>query len=1200
MAAFDISRKATNPLNHYTDVLMQQGRVQTDADWNEAVWIENEDQRRTQVDIIGRYGSPDNGFKIQKKPNLTEGYVDFTILAGTIYLGGLRLEMDEVETFRLQKDWLQKDDSAFKIPSLNPGEETFDLVYLEAWQHPVSAVEDSSLFEVALGGPDTTTRLRNMRRVSLFRNTGSAECPISWKKLRTEWEDAQFGRINQDNELLTNSTLNVSFIDAGPADDLCSPSVAGGYLGAENQAIRVQITDFYPAINAGLFTWGFDNAAPLYRVTLSSGGTIVHMVTEPKDQYHWPMAGQVVEFLPWSAVLPNNEKIAEHSGLLRKVALSFSPDNDSSFVLESAVPANFGNTWEQRADAAALADGDKYFYMRVWNRGSDRQSPDAIPFMSGMPVKLGNTGLQVTFSGTELASFNTILDNFWVIAARPGTTQSKSIVPWELTTTGIGPHGVRRFYAPLAIIRWTNINGVISPEVIHDCRKRFRPLTEQECCCTFTVGDGLNSKGDFNSIQEAIDNLPPDGGNICVLAGIHDANVVIDYRRKIKISGCGDQTIVRSLSDKNSPIFLIRHSQQIQLDHLILFTLDGTAIDVVDELNLVTPSEEITIRENRILAFTHAIRVHCLQNLNGDNNIKILYNQIGMFDKPGGDVAVFTLADDVLIEQNRLVVIPAPEKDPNDPQPQPPGEPFDPCADPQKMYASNPKFRQLVLLALRYLAVYVPKGIPKQWETLGGIQIGGGSERVQLIRNEIIGGKGNGITLGHSLKQSLPHESQQKLFSTSIYDLTIEKNLIREMGLSGIGVLLRPDERSEISLIHIENCCITENNIMYCFQQEIDENERFFLTDQLPISAISLAFCEDCIIRENWLEENGKQQLQPVCGIFVLFTEKIDISNNRVINNGPDVQRINRSNLNVRAGILIFLAFKLPQLNNATTRVQATNNTSNSLLATNNLYPAFDSVPAAKVHDNIVSQPLGLAFFLIAIGPISVVSNQFCSQGINRNEIFSTLAGTVFILNLGLSKDLPGIFTVSLINWKYVNPSMAVGSSARASTSPASVIYRFWPSGKTMYTANQAMLDLRSVGIERCLSSQLILSLDDIAFVSNQSECAGFVGVATPSPNLQLDTVICNTFLFSISTRCNDNRFTDGFTATKFSLVSLALLNTAMGNQATHCLIVPFWIFRRKALNILLDVFECEKDKLELELNRELNFGDPRFNVGTF
>ena len=30
----------------------------------------------------------------------------------------------------------------------------------------------------------------------------------------------------------------------------------------------------------------------------------------------------------------------------------------------------------------------------------------------------------------------------------------------------------------------------------------------------------------------------------------------------------------------------------------------------------------------------------------------------------------------------------------------------------------------------------------------GGIQIGGGSEQVRIINNEIIGGKGNGITLG--------------------------------------------------------------------------------------------------------------------------------------------------------------------------------------------------------------------------------------------------------------------------------------------------------------------------------------------------------------------------------------------------------------------------------------------------------------------
>ena len=52
--SFDISRNTFNPRKDYSGVVMQQGRVQLDADWNE--WLA-ELSRRMQagtLDILGR------------------------------------------------------------------------------------------------------------------------------------------------------------------------------------------------------------------------------------------------------------------------------------------------------------------------------------------------------------------------------------------------------------------------------------------------------------------------------------------------------------------------------------------------------------------------------------------------------------------------------------------------------------------------------------------------------------------------------------------------------------------------------------------------------------------------------------------------------------------------------------------------------------------------------------------------------------------------------------------------------------------------------------------------------------------------------------------------------------------------------------------------------------------------------------------
>ena len=64
----DFSRQRFNPANDFNSVLMQQGRVQLDADWNEWNEILDRRWRSETIDIIGRGVVPletPNGFEIQ-------------------------------------------------------------------------------------------------------------------------------------------------------------------------------------------------------------------------------------------------------------------------------------------------------------------------------------------------------------------------------------------------------------------------------------------------------------------------------------------------------------------------------------------------------------------------------------------------------------------------------------------------------------------------------------------------------------------------------------------------------------------------------------------------------------------------------------------------------------------------------------------------------------------------------------------------------------------------------------------------------------------------------------------------------------------------------------------------------------------------------------------------------------------------------
>src|SRR5690606_34093793 len=128
MTTKDISRHLFQPARHYGGLRMQQGRKILDADYNERAMIDAEDRRLALTDVIGAHGSADDGFKIED-PKLND--YDFTIRAGSYYLGGLRLSLDHDETYRTQRGWLQSSRKGVGHPSL-PNVLRDDLVFLVA------------------------------------------------------------------------------------------------------------------------------------------------------------------------------------------------------------------------------------------------------------------------------------------------------------------------------------------------------------------------------------------------------------------------------------------------------------------------------------------------------------------------------------------------------------------------------------------------------------------------------------------------------------------------------------------------------------------------------------------------------------------------------------------------------------------------------------------------------------------------------------------------------------------------------------------------------------------------------------------------------------------------------------------------------------------------------------------------------------
>lgn len=1080
MATIDLSRSATDYRKHFTSVRAQMGRVLTDDDQNENERIHGEDMRRSRVDIIGPAGSPDDGFSIQN-PVITGGSIDFDIVAGTFYLGGNRLTLEATETFQVQSDWLNMDPSDMPLAPAGP---RFDLVYLECWQQAVSAVEDSELFEVALGGPDTSTRMRLMRRVRAFANAAVGDCEQDWATLTGTWTAGGLGTLSNQAELVVDTKLQVGFVP-GPAGDLCSPAIAGGYLGADNQAIRVQLVD------ASHFTWGFDNAAPLYRVQVGNNAVgqrrKITMLTEPRDQAHWPVAQQIVELLPWSAVLPNEEKVSEVHGLLAVVDTSYNPDTKELF-LTADVPAGFGEEWLNRPDNAALQP--EFFFMRVWNRGSDTASPPAISFVNGTPVTLGDTGLSVTFTGNDHHP-----DDYWIIAARPESPNL--VVPWVLEA-GRGPHGIRRWYTPLAVIQWTPGAG---GKVTHDCRQKFPPLTHIRGCCTYTVGDGTHSFGDFTSIQKAIDSLPPEGGEVCIRPGVYAENIAITNLHDVRVHGCGSQTLLKDDGNATNPVITIQDSQHIEVSGL---AIEAEAVIGVQLTSTDAAEQNQAGLEHISLDALHVIaRDTSAMNCSGGRWISIEHNEIEAIEltqplggpsTAGLDPLLFVRADDVLIERNSLRAT----------------------------------------------------GSRRPVTATGGLQIGGGSERVAIRRNLIQGGNGNGITLGSitfvapagapggpapaggggatvagttgftvdengCLVPGTPATPQDPNGNPltpqsdgDLLDIRILDNEIRDMGESGISTV----RFFTAGIIAIRGLDVELNRILHCVQLELGDNP-FDPKIPLGFGGVSLMAVERFTLRDNFIEANGRSFIDPICGVYILLARGFIAENNQILDNGPATQTNKQPTAGPRGGI--FIAFASTPLSGVEETGERT------------------GFPATKITANTILSPLGRALTLIAKGLVSVSDNELTSRGVEAG--LGIIGAAVFVLNLGLTYEIAeftGFRTMAL----------------NQPRTEASVKTRLSAGGEILFTDNQVLLAPPVEAGKLVFSSVELLSLDDVEFEDNQCEA-----------RMGLEFLVANGFVLAWSTRMSGNRFEESILP-GFSGITLAVMNCTSMNQGTRCFLV--------------------------------------------
>ncbi len=526
--SFDISRLTFNPLKDYFGVVMEQGRVQLDSDWNELI---AEVARRIQagtMDIVGLAGVPSTtpyAFMINASVDATQtpNVPHVTIAAGRIYVDGLLAEnhglasagqltwdpaLGELSASPQTPGVAQVSIDFTQQPYLPAAPFTLAqvtgkqfLFYLDVWRREVSYLEDSALIEKAVG-VDTTGRLQTVWQVKW--------CDVTGSPVYASTSDSSIAPfvslIASSPSRLTTGSGGVTTASTNP----CALSPTAGYTGMENQLYRVEIhqggsaspspTVTPTAATTATFKWSRENASVSTLVTAISASPVANSVGNPASQLTVQSLGrdQTLGFRPgdWIEVTADYLELNGAAGELHQVDSINSAAK--TILLDSVVSATL-------LAASALAAPGQHVRIQRWDQAGTVYLSDGATVWVNLNAS-GSAGIPVPPSGTTLILENGItvafdLDpsgnafqagDFWVMAAR---TADASVDSLSLSP----PFGIHHHYCRLGVVDFT-----ASPPKVIDCRPVFPALADRSIHVT-----GLSYGGTalLNDAEVAIQSL---------------------------------------------------------------------------------------------------------------------------------------------------------------------------------------------------------------------------------------------------------------------------------------------------------------------------------------------------------------------------------------------------------------------------------------------------------------------------------------------------------------------------------------------------------------------------------------------------------------------------------------------------------------------------------------------------------------------
>ena len=506
----DLTRRSFDPHRHFSRVLMQQGRVQLDADWNEQSAIMLHLVRRLTADLVGPVASAGTAFDIGLLQTQNAVVDDIALMPGDFYLDGILCELEStpvavvnwngntitVAEWTIDGTSYQAGQYVHLWDQANPATPAIDARIVKPDYTAMTLTLDRDVSALSVAGQGRVRRIvtylsqpdlpdppplqpstyqlyldvwerlitcledDDIREVALNGPDTAARTRVVWqvKALPTKQESCMTQQQLIDAlQPINRGLLRARTQPASASTDPCTISPDSNYRGPENQLYRVEIHTGAndPSGRAPSFKWSRENGSVVFPIvglaTSDNATTTVTLGNLGRDDRFGLLEGDFVEVQDDLSVL------AQIPGTLLQVQ---SIDRTGLVVILAGTTT-----------PGVGADATRHPLLRRWDHkatGAVTLGPDnavLIPQIGGgQPPTASQVvwldledGVQVEFADWRQPNYRS--GDYWLIPARVATGD----VLWPIevaedaqqnpisSPVARRPDGVLHHFAPLAL-----------------------------------------------------------------------------------------------------------------------------------------------------------------------------------------------------------------------------------------------------------------------------------------------------------------------------------------------------------------------------------------------------------------------------------------------------------------------------------------------------------------------------------------------------------------------------------------------------------------------------------------------------------------------------------------------------------------------------------------------------------------------------